>query len=193
MTINIIHDSRRPERWDPLMEELSKQQITDYKIWSPIEDSNNVIRSINISHKQIVQWAKQEGIKEVCIMEDDAMFPAHDGWTYFLSKKPKDFDIYSACNYGPMWKKCTPFEEGKVIALLPIVGLHLYIIHSRYFDTFLSVPETDHIDTIQRGGVFEICYPMASIQRPGFSSNNRAWTDYNVLLKSEDIYGGLHQ
>lgn len=188
MTLNIIHDNRRSERWEPLMQELSRQGIVDYKIWPPVEDANNVVRSISLSHKQIIQNAKDRGLNEVCVAEDDVLFTAPDAWDWFLSKKPRFFDLYLAGCYSPIKHG---WDEAPYSYTQEPIGLHCYIIHSRYYDTFLATDENVHIDTAQKSNAIKVCYPMAALQRSGFSANNRAWADYNLLLKPEDVYGGL--
>jgi hypothetical protein len=170
------------------MAELVRQDITDYKIWPPIEDTNNVVSSISKSHKQIVASAKKEELPMAAIFEDDVMFLKEGAWQYFLSKIPRFFDLYLAGCYSPIKHG---WDEATYSYTTEPVGLHAYIIHSQYYDTFLATDENAHIDTAQKSNAIKVCYPMAAIQRPGFSSNNRAWADYNVLLKPEDVYGGL--
>lgn len=180
MKLNIILDSRRVEKYQPLMDELSRQGITDYEIW-PCMIFQNVIESINASHKKIVQWAKENGQNEVCIAEDDLYFPAPDGWKYFLKNKPEDYELYLAASYGGYSEKQP-------------IGFHLYCIHEQFYDKFLSVPDDVHIDTamwFMGKEKFIFCYPFAALQRPGFSSNNMSYTDYNKTLRPEDVYGGL--
>lgn len=186
ISVNIIHDNRRSERYEPLIKELEEQGISDYTIWDAVEDIKSVVRSINLSHKKIVRWAKESELKEVCIMEDDVSFPAKNGFEYFLSKKPEQYDIYSACNYLP-----TSVFTGYVAAP-SLVGFHCYLVSERYYDTFLSLPDEGHIDQLQDGVKHQlfICYPYAAVQRPSWSSNNKAMVDYNAILKPEDIYKG---
>lgn len=178
MILHILYDDRRIERWEPLMNELSRQRIMDYKIWTPVYDEKNVVRSINLSHKQIVQDAKNKGLKEVIIAEDDIFFPAEDGWQYFLDNKPEDYELYLACSYGG-YKDKQP------------IGFHLYAIHEQFYDAFLSTPDDQHIDIAMwwlGKDKFFFCYPFPALQRAGFSSNNMAYCDYNVVLKPEDIH-----
>lgn len=185
MTLNIIHDNRRSERWEPLMQELFRQGIIDYKIWPPVEDTNNVIRSINLSHKQIVRDAKDRGLKETAIAEDDVFFPSLDGWKYFLRKKPPYYELYLGGCYSPIKHG---WDEAPYSYTQNPVGLHMYLIHERYYDTFLATDEMSHIDTAQESIAIKVCYPMVALQRPGFSANNRDHVDYNTILKREDIY-----
>lgn len=180
MKLNIIHDSRRIERYEPLIAELDRQGITDYEIW-PCIMLPSVVESINASHKMIVRKAKEDGLKEVCVVEDDVFFPAEDGWAYFLKNKPEDYELYLACSYGGYSEKQP-------------IGFHLYMVHEQFYDKFLSVPDNAHIDTAMwwlGKDKFVFCYPFPALQRAGFSANNMSHADYNKVLKDEDVYGGL--
>lgn len=178
--LNIIHNSYRPERYEPLMAELKKQEIVDYEIW-PCMIRDNVVESINLSHKMIVQDAKEKQLEYVIIGEDDLMFVADGAWKYFLDKKPAVFDIYSAATF-------VDDQHNKNI----LCGFQLYIVHSCFYDKFLAVPDNVHIDTHidSMGGNFKVCRPFACLQRSGWSSNNKAVVDYSTMVKKEDIYTG---
>lgn len=186
--INVILDSRRVEKYDLLIAELKRQGLTeaDYEIW-PCLLFPTVVQSISASHKMIVRQAKEEGVESIIVAEDDLMFLSADGWKYYRSKKPSYFDLYLGGCYSEL--KDGLDNERYMYTREPI-GLHLYEIHSRYYDKFLATDEAKHIDTEQRDGIFKVCYPMVALQRPGFSSNNMAWADYNTLLKPEDIFKG---
>lgn len=181
-TLNIIFDARRQEKYEPLMEELWLQGILDYEIW-PCIMLPDIVQSINASHKMIVKYAKEKGLDECFIAEDDVMFPAEDGWQHFLRNKPnpKDYDLYLAATYTP------PITNNI------ICGFHLYSVSSRFYDEFLLTPDTAHIDTEMNNikGEWRFCYPMAAIQRPGFSANNKMKVNYNSVLLDGDVYGGL--
>jgi hypothetical protein len=178
VTLNIIHDSRMLARLEPLMEQLRNQNITDYRIWPPVDDVNSVVASINKSHKQIIKDAMDRGLEEVAVGEDDLMFTSNNSWKYFLENKPKDYSIYLACTYIP------PISNNL------ICGFHLYVVHSSFYETFLSIPDNVHIDTHmnETGGKWVFCYPFPALQKEGWSANNKAWADYNKVLKPSDIY-----
>lgn len=175
--LNVIFDSRRIEKYEPLIEELKRQNITDYKIW-PCIMKPDVVESINASHKMIVNYAKGLGLKEICIAEEDLMFPNENGWDYFLEHKPKSYDLYLACTYIP------PISNNK------ICGFHLYFISEKFYDAFLSAPDKEHIDTAMDNlnGDYHFCYPFPALQRSGFSANNKAVVNYNAILNENDIY-----
>lgn len=182
VTINVIYDSRRSEKYGLIIDEFVRQGIKKYLIWDCISKPN-VVESINESHKSIVRQAKESGFKECCIAEDDVFFPSENGWEWFLKNKPESFDIYSASNYNSFKRE----GETGAVKTDTIVGFHLYIVSEKYYDTFLATPPDKHIDTEQKGDLY-FCYPFAALQRPGFSANNMAICNYNSQLNPEDIY-----
>lgn len=184
MTVQILYDNRHQEKWEPLMRELAEQGIVDYRIWDPVECPESVIQSINLSHKQIIRWAKENDLPEVFVLEDDCQFTAPGAWNRFLEDMPPfPFDIYLGGTYG-LSKPITGKTD-------QINGFHCYVMRKRFYDTFLSVPDDRHIDTaLDRLGLFYVEYPFIAIQRPGWSSNSRAFSDKNVTLSNEDLYQG---
>lgn len=179
--INIIYDNRHSERYDLLLNQFAEQGITDFKFWHCLI-YNDVVESINASHKMIVKYAKDIGLKEICIAEDDLMFSCKGAWDYFLKNKPKEFDLYLAATYIP------PITNNKVC------GFHLYIISEKFYDAFLGVDKKIHIDTAMDDlkGDYHFCYPFPALQKSGFSANNKSVVDYNKVLKKEDIYDCNH-
>lgn len=191
MIIYVLHDLRRPdEEWRLCMEELERQGIRNYIMYPAVVNGNTVYQSINWSHKNIVSEAKHKNLPEVCIMESDVLFPAADGWKYFLRDMPEDFDIYLA---GQYMHNMEPFRTNSLFShhhsVNTIVGFHCYIVKARYYEQFLSVPDDGHVDCLQTGGTYRVCYPFAAIQRPGWSANAKGNVDYNTLLGKEDVYG----
>lgn len=187
MIPQILYDDRNVSRYEPLMNELKRQGIKEYKIWSPVYCKNSVVESISLSQKQIVQWAKDFKQKEICLMEDDVMFPNENGWQYFLDKKPKEYDVYIGGSY---------FIDNRIEYASPLVkvnewvGNHCIIINERYYDKFLCSPTKAHIDQVQKGmGEFYLCFPMAALQRPNRSANNsHQLVNYNTKVPKEYIY-----
>lgn len=181
MLLNVIYNDNQPERFEPLMNELMAQGI-HYRLWPPVE-AKTAVESINLTHKSIVRAAKILNLSMVAIAEDDIMFPAKDGWQYFLSKTPKEFDIYSAATY------VDDLENKNHLC-----GFHLYVVRSNFYEKFLSVPDGSHIDTAidELGGNFVVCRPFAALQRPFRSANHPEIpiSNYNLVVKKEDIYYG---
>lgn len=181
--INVIYDNRHQfEDYERLITEFERQGV-DYKFWDAIIDRNSVVNSIAASHKMIIQDAKDNGLVEVCVAEQDVFFTSDKSWKWFLDNKPPIYDIYSAGNYLPI------NTEGRrgAFKVECIVGFHLYFCHSRYYDVFLNTRPDVHIDTEQKGLLYT-CYPFAALQRSGFSANNKAQVNYNSILKEQDYY-----
>jgi hypothetical protein len=182
---NILYDDRRLEYFPLIVDEMQRQGIVDYKWVSPIM-SNNVVKSINLSQKSIVQKAKDNNEEMVCIFEQDIHFPHEKGWQYFLDNMPKEFDVY----IGGSYLIDNRYEyKSPLVKVNEWVGNHCIIIHKKYYDTFLSLPDDRHIDTENKGkGDFYVCFPYAALQRAGFSSNNMCEVNYNSILTDEYIY-----
>jgi hypothetical protein len=178
--LNIIHNQYRPDRLQTLNYELNRQEgVEIWRLWPAILDSP-VCKGVSRAHKQIVQFAKDWKIPEVIIAEDDIKFPAEDGFKYFLSKKPEDFDLY----LGGIYRG--EIKDGKTD---DFSGLHLYIIKQKFYDTFLSINEEKHLDTELKGkGDYHVCYPFAAIQYSGYSDVERAKTNFEGLLTDKLIY-----
>lgn len=175
----IIYDDRNSADYERLIAEFERQGIADYKFWEAKRNKDSVVQSINASHKMIVRWAKEQGLNEVCIFEQDVWFPADDGWKYFLENKPKEFDLYLACTL------VLPVEEKRVC------GFHCYIVHSKFYDRYLEAKDDYHVDNAMDDlkGDYHFCYPFAALQRPGFSRNNMQIVNYNSIFQDKDVYG----
>lgn len=185
MKLHIIFDSRRQEKYEPLIQEMNRQGIEDFEIF-PCIMLPDVVSAINASFKMLIRYAKEQGLKEIAIAEDDLFFPASDGWQYFIKNKPDDYDIYVAGNY--LINNPEEYAE-PLIKVKEYVGNHCIIVNSRYYDKWLSIPDDRHCDTAHSGmGDFYVCFPFAALQRPGFSSNNKTEVNYNAILRPEWIY-----
>ena len=180
MKINILHGGHSP-RIPILLNELQQQGINEFNLVEGIQDKNSVVRAINLSHKKIVQKALDEGLEYVAIFEDDIKFTDIGAWDYFISKMPKDFDLYLGGIYlGDV------AEDNTTKAF---TALHCYIIHSRFYVTFLSTPDDKHIDTCLDGlGKYVVCMPFVAIQTNGFSSNTGKEETYDNLYLNRTFF-----
>lgn len=186
--INVIFDNRHTaEDYSRLIGEFTEQGISNYKFWDAIVLPDSVVKSINLSHKMIVQWAKDNNLPFVIIGEQDLYFTAQGAWDYYIKNMPNQYDIYLGATYlidsQYLWKE-------PLIKVKEWVGSHLISISERYYETFLSVPDDQHIDTIHKGmGDFYVCFPFVGLQRSGFSVNNKCVVDYNPIIEKKFIYG----
>lgn len=171
MMCNVILDERiNLNDKERLIQEFERVGIKDFSFWEACISEKTVVNSIAQSHKNIVFWAKEQGMKEVAILEQDVAFPNPKGWEYFLKNKPEQYDIYSSCNY---------LIDNRVVYEPPLIkvndftGFHCYFINETWYDKFLSTPSGQHIDTAQKGGDFYCCFPYPAIQNPSKSANNQ--------------------
>jgi hypothetical protein len=167
---------------DSLMRELVAQGLTDKVMFFPfVHDFRGAKHGINEAHKQIISYAKVAGFDEVIVLEDDVRFCGEGAFDYFLQNKPEDYDIYLSGVYVSISS-----EDG---TLKSFSGLHCYMVHSRYYDTFLKTPQDEHIDQAQDGkGKFVVCEPYAAIQHNGFSHNTGKVEVYDSLLEGRKFY-----
>lgn len=171
MNLNIV---TLPQRRRLIESEVKRMNISAV-YWPSIPHINSVT-SISNSHKQIVAFAKKNGLHEIAIAEDDVLFTSINSWNFFLQNKPNDFDIYLGGVYMGI-----PFPDN---TLYSFCGMHLYIIHERFYDQFLLSPENKSIDRAQDGaGKFVLCNPLVAKQRNGYSFHRKAHVNDDKYLK----------
>lgn len=166
------------------MKELKQQGINEYDFWDGIWDIYSVQRGINQAHKEIVHWAKLKRLPEILIMEDDIRFCGEGAFNHYLQNIPEYYDIYLGGIYlGDLDEQNRTREFS---------GLHCYMVHSRFYDTFLSVPDDEHIDrALSNLGEFYVSYPFTSIQYNGKSSNTKKEENYDQLLVGRQLYNNF--
>lgn len=188
MTANIIHNITETERFQLLIQQIEKQKINPV-IWTGMlgfETKTNISKA----HKQVVKWAKEKGKSKVLIMEDDVLFYADDGYDYFLENEPPDYDIYLG---GLYYSKEKISEQNKKVKQFN--GLHCYMLHSRFYDEFLNIDETQSLD-IALGNLAAIgqckikcVYPFAALQQEIFSTNLNYKINNERILREYKVYG----
>lgn len=183
MLIGVIHSEDRYDRLKQFQSDFREQGIEDYLVFPAIFETTPQ-HGINKAHKQVIQYAKDYGFSEVCVMEDDVRFTHPNSFSYFLQNKPQDFDIYLAGIY------LGEIDKNKRIKN-DFAGFHCYIVNEKFYDTYLSVPDTEHIDRALEGlGDYYVCHPFAAIQYNGFSDNTKRKMSYDFLLERWELYKG---
>jgi hypothetical protein len=181
MLINVINlPEHTPTRRNRVEKDLQEEGCV-YKIWNGLKQTNFVHTNISRSHKQIVRYAMQHRFKMVCICEDDVRFCDKGAWKYFLDNIPKDFDIYLS---GIYWGDIKPDNT-----VTDFSGLHLYIVHERFYYAFLQGDENKDIDRSLAGmGKFVVCNPFAAIQYNGFSYHLGGVANYDDYLVGRQLF-----
>lgn len=181
--INSIADIRLGR----LLKELKTQEITDYSIIGGFYDPFNTKQAIHQGHRGIVQSAKDKGLPNCIIAEDDIVFTSAGAWKYFLSQIPEDYDLFMGLVYSGEINL-----EYRVINGFS-AGCSLYVINARFYDFFLSLDTNTHIDR-ELGSYcyqykFFVVNPQVVVQRGGFSYNLKRSMQYTVYMEGKDFYG----
>jgi len=184
MKVLIIHNPERYERYPRLINELKTQGIENYEIVPAVWDVRGVEHGINRAHKNCIQYAKDNRLNEIMVLEDDARFCGEGAFQYFINNIPLQYDLYLGSVYlGEI------LEDNTVRSFS---GMGCYICHSKFYDTFLSVPDDQHIDRIMEGrGKFYVSNPFTCIQYNGFSQTARTDMNYDFLLQNRKFYGNF--
>ncbi|HQV54303.1 MAG TPA: hypothetical protein PLX17_02260 [Chitinophagaceae bacterium] len=188
LPVNVINLMHREERKSQA-EQQAKEQGFYIKFWEGIIDRHDRKRGVHLAHRQIVQDAKDNGYKMVCIAEDDILFfKSPDGklaWDYFLEKMPDEFHTYHAMIYAGT------ILNNRITSLFS--SLTLYIVHESFYDFYLSLPESIHLDrhlgltaNIHK---YMICDKFVCYQDGSKSDNNFMTCDYSSHLIGRPIYG----
>jgi hypothetical protein len=179
-------DQVAQQRYDNLMIELDTQGITDYSIIEGFYDPVNTKQAIHKGHRRIVQLAKEQGLTECFIAEDDIKFSSSHSFKYFISQIPKSYDLFSALVYSAEM-------EGNRVRNGASGIMSLYVISSRFYDFFLSMDINNHVD--RECGLtaykheYYVCQPMCVTQRGGFSMNLKMDMWYDTYLIGKKMYG----
>jgi len=176
MILNVIHRKERTDRRDSLEKEMLRQGI-DAVLWhDAITDCKRVHQSIGESHKSVVRFAKERNMDSICIAEDDLYFPAEDGWRYFLKKIPKTFGLFVGGAYS--YRMLHDTFQFHMTQLYRWSGMHLYVVHKSFYDTFLAADLTKFnieqalaIQAAADGKTVSICWPFAAVQAETPSDN----------------------
>lgn len=181
MILNIVNGGALSiGRLPNLLKELKEQGIEDYILWDGIHDTTSIKKSINLSHKQIVRSAKEIGLDFVIIAENDLVFTHPDSWNYYIVNKPLDFDIYLSMVF------LGQIDENNEVK--DFNGLTLYCVAKRFYDTFLSVPDDEHLDkALANLGKYVVCDPFVAKQSNGISGNTGKYEEYDRLYEGREF------
>lgn len=174
--------------------EQSKKHGFAVRFWSGIVGDNDVFRSLNImrAFKKIVQYAKEERLPMVCIMEDDGIFTSENAWQYYKDNLPDDFDLYSGGIYAGQ------IIDNRIVN--GFSGITLLTIHERFYDFFLSAEEetqSTHMGHIDRflgeqcdKKKYFVCQPFVVRQMGIYSDNQRRKIEYSMHEMNWEYYSG---
>lgn len=179
--INLLHREDRRSR----ATRQAKEQGFEIRFWPGIINKHSLHTGICQAHKQIVQYAKEEKLSSVTIMEDDTRFFGPGAFKHYIKHRPIAYDIYLGMIYVGKIEKNVVIEGWS--------GMTLYTVHQRFYDKFLSIPDDSQID--QRLGEmcriykFVVCNPFVCEQDGSYSDHKMSSCDYSSLLKGRLLFG----
>lgn len=179
---NIINLGHRWQRRISVAAEMEAQNAL-YMFFLGVEGDTPKI-NIHHAHKQIIRHAKEYNYPRVIVAEDDCVFTAPDAWKFFLDNIPQDYDLYVASYYSGS------HDENFVVT--GFRGLTLYSCHQRFYEKFLSLSESLHLDSaIAMSDAKVIVSPLfCATQAAGYSDQRKKIVDDSNRLKNKAIYTG---
>lgn len=163
----------------------AKQQGFAIRFFEGIQEKNKLpFKSVSKAHKQIVQYAKENNLESVCILEDDCIFSSPNAFDYYISQMPEQYDLYLGMVYS------AEIKNGRIMN--GFSGLTLYTVHNRFYDEFLAANPKDHLDRHLGNTAFKnkyyVCQPFVCYQSGGYSDNLMQKLDYKVYHDKMKFY-----
>lgn len=187
-----IHVIEHPERLGMFKEQLKTQTGVDVIMCHvPAILRKPSSEGIALAHCGIVRQAKAQEWDKVIIAEDDCQFFSPEALKHFFDNEPDDYDIYLGGLYAGSEKVTA---ENRLVKFF--CGLHLYMVHSRFYDKFL---QSDHyLDSIDNAlaryaingkAVIKACYPFAAVQRELISNNTGILYRHKAFFNAQNTLG----
>lgn len=186
--VNVINLEARTDRMEHFHQQ-SLEQNFGYRVWPGILCKGDNKRGINLAHRQIVKYAKDNELPYVIICEDDVNFFAPNAFKYFIDNIPQDYDTFHSMIY------VGTIQDNRIVSVFS--GMTMFAINSRFYDFFLSLPESIHIDRelglYANRFKFMVCPEFVCEQIAGKSDNTHTVTiSYRPFLKGRKIFGDVN-
>ena len=160
----------------------------------PARTSVTPSHGCTLSHLEVLKLAKERGLPEVLIFEDDFQFLiTREEWTELLAHLPADYDVVML-SYNLL--RSEPYNDrfGRVLEVQTASG---YLVHSRFYDTLIETMEDGYARFLETGAhwlytndqYWKRLQPTArwyysllrvGKQRPGFSDLGQKFVDNGI-------------
>jgi hypothetical protein len=196
--IYVINLDRRPDRYEEFQKEISKYGIENVERFSAIDGVTITPNNMKLlageigvleSHLEIVKKCKEEGLKNVLIMEDDVYFSDEIlKLDEYMAAVPEDWEfLYFGGNH--VYGEPPILVNDKVIKLNYTVALQCVAINSSVFDVVEGVlpkrqkqVDAYYAELQETFNVYGF-YPNMAKQTAGFSDIQNRNVDYSNFFK----------
>jgi len=156
----------------------------------------------SMSFRAIIKEAKNRGLKQVLIFEDDVKFTSlksNDQFQRCIDTLPDDWDILLGGTYGLVNMddiNKDPYNE-YIRKVGDFSSLHCVLFNESCYDKILlhdTKSNLTHIDrylgSLSKDGKLNVflSYPMIAIQYSTFSDNCKGYVNYDWALKRFELY-----
>jgi len=183
MIVNVINLEHRTLRMEQFHQQ-SLEQGFEYKRWEGIVFPHDRKRGVYAAHSQIVRDAKEKKLPCVLIAEDDCRFMDIGAFKYFIDNIPSDYDLYQSMIY------VGDIIDNRIVDLFS--GMTMYMVHERFYDFFLSLPESCHVDRelgkYHSQFKYMVCPRFTTFQDGSKSDNTQMTCNYSPYLKGRKLY-----
>lgn len=178
----IINLKHRTDRYDHMVNEMKKLPISYEFIDGIIDETKTCFQS----QKKCVQLAKENKLPFILILEDDAVFT--DNVIDVLEQALAEVQTmkWDMLFLGANLQAPATTVSPTLLKLQGAYAAHAYIVHERFYDTILSLPQTCEMDVHYHNLMSDhdvyMCNPMIAYQLPSYSDLQDGFRDYNSAM-----------
>jgi len=207
--IHCINLYKRTDRWEECVEEFDKHSINverykafDGKDLESLPGLNSGQVGAIYSHRGIIQEAKERGLDNILILEDDVKFDDEVNLKFseIYDRIPKDWDIIL---FGGNHVGNNPWAKGQmtkvsenVFRVTHSLALHCYAVKNTVYD--MSIDVLSKMNNTNDALFAEIqskvnCYiirPHLAWQRPSYSDLCELYSDHIALYDDKALFEG---
>jgi glycosyl transferase family 25 len=192
LQIYVINLDHRKDRLEEITKELDNLK---FKRFPAIKTSPGMI-GCGLSHLAVLKEARELGLKEVLIFEDDFTFSESKEHCWKTVEEFLKNETYDVVMLAYALNSSKPYKPG-LLKVLDAQTASAYIVNNRFYDTLINLFEeampllqstrkhwlyaNDQVwKKLQPGANWFAFEPRMGYQRKSFSDNTQSVTDYHV-------------
>jgi GR25 family glycosyltransferase involved in LPS biosynthesis len=198
--IHCINLEKRNDRWKECEIEFKKHNLKvtrfsafDGKTLSPILGLTSGQVGAIYSHAKLIEYAKDQNLNNILILEDDVEFHANTNQMFFnyLEELPNDWDmLFFGANHSEnnIWMREPLIKiTDHVYKIIKCYAIHCYAVNQKAYDKLIKTlsnktkPSDVLISDIQSELNCYLFRPHLAWQRPSYSDIEEKFTDYSFL------------